>query len=106
MFGLGDSVYQDNYNVIGSQIDMWMAELAAVRVHDFTCGDENTAKSLHAGQRQDFLAWPVAVFFTRFRPFLPPCVCSCTLVERTIALAGRRCNIVPSVAGGIQVSKN
>jgi len=57
VFGLGDSVYQDNYNVIGSQIDMWMAELAAVRVHDFTCGDENTAKSLHAGQRQDFLAW-------------------------------------------------
>jgi hypothetical protein len=31
------------------------AELAAVRVHDFTCGDSNTAKSLNAGQRQDFL---------------------------------------------------
>jgi hypothetical protein len=30
VFGLGDSVYQDNYNVVGSQVDMWMVSGCAL----------------------------------------------------------------------------
>lgn len=57
VFGLGDSHYDNNYCTVGSQVDMWMAELAAVRIAPLACGDQNTIKSLHKGQRADFLAW-------------------------------------------------
>ena len=57
VFALGDSHYDNNYCTVGSDVDMWLAELAAVRIAPLACGDQNTIKSLHQGQRADFLAW-------------------------------------------------
>lgn len=57
VFGLGNSLYSENYNVVGRNIDLWLGQLGAERFSPFGLGDENVAESLHGNIEADFDHW-------------------------------------------------
>uniref|UniRef100_F6V9G2 S-adenosyl-L-methionine-dependent tRNA 4-demethylwyosine synthase TYW1 n=1 Tax=Ciona intestinalis TaxID=7719 RepID=F6V9G2_CIOIN len=57
VFGLGNSLYSDNYNTVGRNIDKWLHKLSASRVFPFTEGDENVAQSKQGSLKLDFDSW-------------------------------------------------
>lgn len=57
VFGLGNSLYSENYNVIGRNIDKWLSQIGAERYAPLGLGDENVAESLHGNIEADFDHW-------------------------------------------------
>ncbi|XP_057364640.1 S-adenosyl-L-methionine-dependent tRNA 4-demethylwyosine synthase TYW1-like [Daphnia carinata] len=57
VFGLGNSLYSENYNVIGRNIDNWLSQLGAERYAPLGLGDENVAESFHGNIEADFDHW-------------------------------------------------
>lgn len=57
VFGLGNSLYSENYNVIGRNIDKWLSQIGAERYGPLGLGDENVAESLHGNIEADFDHW-------------------------------------------------
>ena len=43
VFGLGNSLYQDHYNTVGRELDKFLYQLSATRMHPLGLGDENVA---------------------------------------------------------------
>lgn len=57
VFGLGSSEYRENFNVVGTNVDNWLAELDGTRVLSPGVGDENVINSKEGGQGADFEQW-------------------------------------------------
>ncbi|RMX47239.1 hypothetical protein pdam_00012924 [Pocillopora damicornis] len=57
VFGLGNSLYEDKFNLVGKRVDKWLELLCAKRVFPFGMGDENVANSKHGGTEEDFKFW-------------------------------------------------
>lgn len=57
MFGLGNSLYEENYNVVGKNIDKWLNQLGAERYAPLGLGDENVSASLQGSIEADFDHW-------------------------------------------------
>ena len=57
VFGLGNSLYAENYNVIGKNMDTWLGSLGAQRFAPLGLGDENVAESLNGSLEADFDHW-------------------------------------------------
>eukprot|EP00053_Salpingoeca_punica_P015214 m.139375 g.139375 ORF g.139375 m.139375 type:complete len:805 (-) comp16653_c4_seq1:262-2676(-) len=57
VFGLGDSLYGDNFIKVARNIDTWMAALCGRRIMPVGAGDQNVAESEHGSQEHDFVAW-------------------------------------------------
>merc|ERR1719300_1724581 len=60
VFGLGNSLYTDHYNVVGKQVDKFLFQLSATRFHSLGLGDENVAGSKHGSMEADFDHWAAA----------------------------------------------
>ncbi|XP_049858455.1 S-adenosyl-L-methionine-dependent tRNA 4-demethylwyosine synthase TYW1-like [Schistocerca gregaria] len=56
VFGLGNSQYGENYNVVAKNVDKWLHKLQACRVLRLGLGDENS-KSQKWTMQEDFLHW-------------------------------------------------
>nr|XP_060612879.1 S-adenosyl-L-methionine-dependent tRNA 4-demethylwyosine synthase TYW1 [Anolis sagrei ordinatus] len=54
VFGLGDSAYQENYNVVGRHVDQWLWSLGAQRVLPLCRGDADPSRG---SLESDFEAW-------------------------------------------------
>ncbi|VDI56049.1 tRNA wybutosine-synthesizing protein 1 [Mytilus galloprovincialis] len=57
VFGLGNSLYTENYNAVGKKVDRFFRELSAKPILPVGLGDENVAESLKGGMEKDFTAW-------------------------------------------------
>lgn len=57
MFGLGNSLYTETYNVVGEKIDKWLEQLGAERYSPLGQGDENVIQSLNGNIEADFDHW-------------------------------------------------
>lgn len=57
VFGLGNSLYKENYNAIGKRVHHYFKELSATPITPVGLGDENVAESLRGGMEKDFAAW-------------------------------------------------
>jgi len=57
VFGLGNSLYGEDFNVIAKNIDSSLSQLSAERFVSLALGDENVAESKHGSIEQDFQAW-------------------------------------------------
>jgi len=57
VFGLGNSLYEGNFNMVGRNVDKWLELLSARRVFPFGVGDENITNSKHGGTENDFKFW-------------------------------------------------
>ncbi|NXN21979.1 TYW1 synthase, partial [Nycticryphes semicollaris] len=57
VFGLGNSVYVDHYNMVGRSVDRWLWMLGASRILTRAEGDCNVAQSKHGSIEADFEAW-------------------------------------------------
>ncbi|XP_031549192.1 S-adenosyl-L-methionine-dependent tRNA 4-demethylwyosine synthase TYW1-like isoform X2 [Actinia tenebrosa] len=57
VFGLGNSLYKDNFNMVAKNIDQWMTALSAQPAVPLRLGDENHINSKHGGIEADFEAW-------------------------------------------------
>ncbi|EGD80434.1 TYW1B protein [Salpingoeca rosetta] len=61
VFGLGNSLYHDNFNKVAREIDIALSGLGAKRVSPLCLGDENVSKSAHGALEKDYDAWQAAV---------------------------------------------
>ena len=50
VFGLGDSLYGENYNTVGKGVFEWLEQLSAAAVFPLGLGDQNVAESKHGGK--------------------------------------------------------
>ncbi|XP_044528972.1 S-adenosyl-L-methionine-dependent tRNA 4-demethylwyosine synthase TYW1-like [Gracilinanus agilis] len=66
VFGLGNSVYDGNFNKVGKNIDRWLWMLSARRVMTCGEGDSNVVRSRHGSLEADFAAWQ-AHFLSRLQ---------------------------------------
>ncbi|XP_051847972.1 S-adenosyl-L-methionine-dependent tRNA 4-demethylwyosine synthase TYW1-like [Antechinus flavipes] len=66
VFGLGNSLYESDYNKVGKNIDRWLWMLSAKRVMTCGEGDGNVVKSRHGSLEADFAAWQ-AHFLSRLQ---------------------------------------
>ena len=57
VLGLGNSLYQDHFNIVSCNVDKWLHDLSAVRVIPLGVSDENVAQSKNGGKEEDFNAW-------------------------------------------------
>ncbi|KAJ8044014.1 S-adenosyl-L-methionine-dependent tRNA 4-demethylwyosine synthase [Holothuria leucospilota] len=57
VFGLGNSLYKENYNKVSRNVDIWLKTLHATPVVARGYGDANVANSKHGGIEKDFEAW-------------------------------------------------
>lgn len=57
VFGLGNSLYKENYNAVSKKIDHCFKALSAMPITSLGSGDENVAESLKGGLEKDFAAW-------------------------------------------------
>lgn len=57
IFGLGNSQYGDNYNIVAKQVDVWLNELGAQRLMPLSLGDEDPAGSEYGSLEMDFQHW-------------------------------------------------
>ncbi|PIK51683.1 putative tRNA wybutosine-synthesizing protein 1-like [Apostichopus japonicus] len=57
VFGLGNSLYKENYNKVSRSVDVWMKTLHATPVLGRGYGDANVANSKHGGAEGDFDVW-------------------------------------------------
>jgi tRNA wybutosine-synthesizing protein 1 len=47
VFGLGNSLYKENYNVVGRNVDLWFGGLGARRMLRFAKGDRDNGEVTH-----------------------------------------------------------
>ncbi|XP_060704224.1 S-adenosyl-L-methionine-dependent tRNA 4-demethylwyosine synthase TYW1 isoform X2 [Hemiscyllium ocellatum] len=64
VFGLGNSLYENHYNTVGKNIDMWLWMLSASRIMTRGEGDCNVVKSKRGSIEADFDDWQ-AMFLSR-----------------------------------------
>ena len=57
VFGLGNSLYSENYNTVAKQVDKFLFQLSATRFHSLCLGDENVAGSKYGNIEADFDHW-------------------------------------------------
>jgi len=57
VFGLGNSLYEDNYNAIAKNVDSFLGQLSAERFTPLALGDENVAESKEGSIEADFQVW-------------------------------------------------
>eukprot|EP00088_Acartia_fossae_P021358 TRINITY_DN2281_c0_g1_i1.p1 TRINITY_DN2281_c0_g1~~TRINITY_DN2281_c0_g1_i1.p1 ORF type:complete len:728 (-),score=124.16 TRINITY_DN2281_c0_g1_i1:329-2512(-) len=57
VFGLGNSLYADNFNVIAKNIDSFLGQLSGERWLPICLGDENVSESKNGSIEQDFQVW-------------------------------------------------
>ncbi|XP_067119220.1 S-adenosyl-L-methionine-dependent tRNA 4-demethylwyosine synthase TYW1-like isoform X2 [Centruroides vittatus] len=57
VFGLGNSLYGENFNKVSKELDEWLNKLEAERILDVGLGDENTAESKNGDIHLDFVEW-------------------------------------------------
>ncbi|EDQ93030.1 uncharacterized protein MONBRDRAFT_14102 [Monosiga brevicollis MX1] len=57
VFGLGNSLYRDNFNRVAREIDVSIAALSGLRIVPTALGDENVANSKTGSLEGDFEAW-------------------------------------------------
>ncbi|XP_070572971.1 S-adenosyl-L-methionine-dependent tRNA 4-demethylwyosine synthase TYW1-like [Ptychodera flava] len=69
VFGLGNSVYAENYNKVGKNLDKWLSALSASKVMEMGEGNENVTDSQNGGIEEDFLSWKEE-FFKNMLPVL------------------------------------
>ena len=50
VFGLGNSVYGENYNIVGKSLFEWLGKLSATVVYPLGLGDQNVPQSTHGGK--------------------------------------------------------
>lgn len=55
--GLGNSLYEDNFNKVAKELDKAFSILQATRVAPLYCCDENTVKSKHSSLEGDYDFW-------------------------------------------------
>ena len=60
VFGLGNSVYGENYNIAGKGLFEWLGKLSATVVYPLGLGDQNVPQSTHGGEHCN---WTVNVPF-------------------------------------------
>eukprot|EP00731_Ephydatia_muelleri_P023224 Em0015g807a len=60
VFGLGDSLYGENYNKVGKGVFEWLEQRSAIPVFPLGLGDQNVAESKNGGIDEDFEAWKKA----------------------------------------------
>lgn len=69
--GLGNSLYEENFNKCAVQLDKAFAEMHATRVAPLYCCDENTVKSKHGSLEADVTYWQNS-FFEKLKFHLKP----------------------------------
>ncbi|XP_002734220.1 S-adenosyl-L-methionine-dependent tRNA 4-demethylwyosine synthase TYW1-like [Saccoglossus kowalevskii] len=69
VFGLGNSLYKENYNKVGVNLDKWLHTLSGDRIMSCGEGNDNVADSKHGGVEEDFKAWK-EMFLQKMLPFL------------------------------------
>eukprot|EP01135_Chromosphaera_perkinsii_P000602 Nk52_evm5s136 gene=Nk52_evmTU5s136 len=57
VFGVGNSLYAENYNKAGRNLDKWLTGLGAYRAMPLGLGDENVSESVNGGLEEDFASW-------------------------------------------------
>lgn len=57
VFGLGNSLYAENYNIVAKNVDNWFQQLGAKRLLPVGLGNENIADSNNGGTVGDFKLW-------------------------------------------------
>lgn len=57
VFGLGNSLYKENFCTVGKKVDSLLHQLSGNRIVSSGLGDENVADSKHGGIEADFDAW-------------------------------------------------
>jgi tRNA wybutosine-synthesizing protein 1 len=68
VFGLGNSLYEENYNKVARNVDEWLGLLSAKRVISVGLGDNNVVASIHGGIDKDFSAWKDELLTTILQP--------------------------------------
>ncbi|XP_067680903.1 S-adenosyl-L-methionine-dependent tRNA 4-demethylwyosine synthase TYW1-like isoform X2 [Haliotis asinina] len=103
VFGLGNSLYTENFNKVAKNVDAWLRDLSALRIESVGLGDENVANSENAGLEEDFQAWK-RQFVKAARPVLngrtvKRCVgekcggkCACVKTKDTAEADGKTCS--------------
>lgn len=64
VFGLGNSLYKENYNKVSRSVDVWMKTLHATPIIGRGYGDANVANSKHGGTEGDFDVWATKILST------------------------------------------
>ena len=57
VFGLGNSLYEEHFNIVARNIDLWLEKLGAAKFAPLGLGDENVVNSLHGSLEADFDHW-------------------------------------------------
>lgn len=57
IFGLGNSVYGENFNKVSKELDEWLNKLEAKKIIDIGLGDENTIENKNGDIYLDFMEW-------------------------------------------------
>lgn len=57
VFGLGNSLYKENYNAVSKKINHCLKELSATPILPLGQGNENVTESLKGSMEKDFAAW-------------------------------------------------
>jgi len=65
VFGLGNSIYESNYNSAGKDLDSWLKKLSACCIFPIGLGDDNTMRTDEQNVTNDFENWMTS-FFTKY----------------------------------------
>eukprot|EP00124_Ichthyophonus_hoferi_P003264 Ihof_evm2s274 gene=Ihof_evmTU2s274 len=57
IFGLGNSIFAENYMVVSRRLNHWLHDLCAKRIYPMGEGNENHMASRRGGQQEDFTYW-------------------------------------------------
>ncbi|KAK9511513.1 hypothetical protein O3M35_000152 [Rhynocoris fuscipes] len=57
VFGLGNSAYGDNFNIVAKKVDADLKKLGGTRVLPLMLGNEDSSNSLHGSLEDDFQFW-------------------------------------------------
>eukprot|EP01147_Barroeca_monosierra_P002878 gene2878-5704_t len=61
VFGLGNSLYLENFNKVAKEIDIAISGLSGKRISPLCLGDENVANSNHGALERDYDEWQKAL---------------------------------------------
>lgn len=65
VFGLGNSLYEDHYNVVGRRIDRWMTKRAGLSFCARGEADESVSRPDQSNAEQDFAKWLKEILIPR-----------------------------------------
>lgn len=57
VFGLGNSLYSENFNTVAKHVDHCLHKLSGHRILSVGLGDENVSQSSHKSLENDYVAW-------------------------------------------------